>query len=180
MKRSPMPRRETPMKRTPIKDAAIKAPKKAGPSKLPKPKRLPTKVVKARCDDLFSLIIRAEGKCQMCGYRCTCDTFPVSHRAAPACNLTCSHFVGRTANWTRTYEDNCTCLCRSCHARVEGNPPLHVEWFTGLRGSAVARECQRRGEMTSLNRFDWHDEYERLKARAVELGIRPAPERNDP
>lgn len=139
-----------------------------------KPKR-GTKAVKAEADRLFSLIIRAEGKCQRCNYRCTCPEFPAKH-IIPGCLLQCSHFVGRTANWTRTYEDNCTCLCASCHRKVEDNPPLHVEWFVGLRGEDVRRDCQRRGEMTSLAKFDWPTELERIKARCIELGILPGNE----
>lgn len=135
------------------------------------PKKRATKVatIKRRCDLLASLIVRAEGKCQMCGVACPCETFPRAHRQG--CPLTCSHFVGRTANWTRTYEDNLTCLCFSCHAKVEGNPPRHVEWFRGLRGDDVVRECQRRGEMTALAKFDWPTEELRLIAVAEELGV---------
>ena len=132
-------------------------------------KKVGTKAAKAKADTLFSLIIRAEMVCQMCGYRCPCPEAPRKHTTS--CSLTCSHFVGRTANWTRTYEDNATCLCRPCHGKVEGNPPLHVEWFRGLRGDAVVTDCRVRGERTTLAKFNWPVELERLTARAVELGI---------
>ena len=135
-----------------------------------KPKR-GTKAVKAEADRLFSLIVRAEGKCQMCGWRCPCPEFPRKHTTG--CRLQCSHFVGRTANWTRTYELNALCLCASDHARVEGNPPYHVDVFIGLRGAHAASECQIRGERTSLTKFDWPTELIRLRKRAVELGILP-------
>lgn len=160
-------KRSGPLKRT----APMKAAKKRRPpTRKGDPKRA-LKLVKEDCDRLFSLIIRAEGKCQMCGVKCPCEGFPAKH--SQGCPLTCSHFVGRTANWTRTYEDNCTCLCFSCHAKVEGNPPFHVEWFVGLRGEAVRQDCQRRGLRTSMEKFPWRDEWTRLVARAKELGIEP-------
>lgn len=127
------------------------------------------KGAKAKCDRLFSLIVRAEGKCQRCGIPCSCPEFPRSHTTG--CRLTCSHdVVGRRYSWARTCEDNCSCLCYSCHYHLENHPVEHAEWIVGLRGDATVRAVRERANRT--DKFDWAAEYERLVERARELGIR--------
>lgn len=123
---------------------------------------------KAKCDRLFSLIVRSEGKCQRCGVCCPCPEFPRAHTVG--CPLTCSHdVVGRRYSWTRTFEDCCSCLCFKCHYHLENHRVEHAEWIVGLRGAKTVAAVRDRANRT--DKFDWSAEYDRLKVRARELGI---------
>lgn len=111
------------------------------------------KVHKNKSDDLCSAITRSLGICQRC------------QTVLPFKQLHTSHFISRKYSWTRTDLDNVTCLCPSCHAKVEHNAPMHVAWFIELRGQEVHDEVLRKFHTHAEVRmkFDWEVERSRLE-----------------
>jgi hypothetical protein len=126
------------------------------------------KGAKARCDTLYSLIIRSSGECLKCGYRCPCDDAPKAHRLG--CKLTTSHIIGRRYSGTRTLELNGQPLCFSCHRRFEDWPREFSHWITETIGSDNYDELVRRSQ--TVTKMDWDAEVERLLVVAKSLGIK--------
>lgn len=114
---------------------------------------------KAKCDELYSLIIRSEGQCLRCGARCECPQFPKKH--IRGCPLTTSHIVGRRYSATRTAEDNSQCLCFSCHYYFENWPKEFSRWITKTIGVERYEELKRQAE--TVTKVDWTAERERLQ-----------------
>lgn len=112
---------------------------------------------KARCDVLASAIVRRTGQCEYCGI------------VLGFKGLHCSHYVGRTAAWTRTYGPNLVSSCPADHRRHTNQPGLHYRQFVELRGVDVEQECHRRANDGIGTKFDWGEERERLEALAAEL-----------
>lgn len=71
---------------------------------------------------LHSLLVRARGKCEHCGYRCPCPEAPAKHQPKPLCQLECAHIITRARAATRTDLENAFCLCCSCHSRFTLEP----------------------------------------------------------
>ncbi len=82
-----------------------------------------------RADRLFSLIVRAEGKCAHCG---------------STENLTAAHIVGRRHYATRWSEDNSEPLCWPCHHRFTLNPVSWNLWIIEQIGEEAWWDLHRR------------------------------------
>lgn len=125
------------------------------------------KGAKGRCDDLYSLIIRAEGECIRCGIVCTCENAPRSHTRA--CKLTTSHIIPRRYSATRTDVLNGQSLCYSCHRRFTDWPVEFSHWITDSIGTEAYDRLKLKSER--VTKMNWAEELIRLKAIAKELGI---------
>jgi hypothetical protein len=94
------------------------------------------KRVMARCDKLFSEIVRSRGRCEA--------------RVAKTCSgadperLQCAHIISRRYNAVRWDEENALCLCSACHMFFTWHP---VEWELFIderRGFGAYRDMLRR------------------------------------
>lgn len=87
---------------------------------LPKPKKKKEKYKQSKADALFSLIIRARGRCEAIGK----DDQPCGGR------LQAAHIVTRGYSALRYDEKNALCLCASHHRHYHSYP--HKWWRTFL------------------------------------------------
>lgn len=85
---------------------------------LPKMKKKSIKTIKAKCDKLWSEIIRSKGYCEICG---------------TTVNLNAHHIISRHNKVLRWDLQNGICLCVSCHKfsthSVHNDPLGFMEWF---------------------------------------------------
>jgi len=88
------------------------------------------KSIKTKLDKVFSLLIRARGKCERCNRT---DGF-----------LQCSHIYSRANLSVRWDELNATCSCSNCHFRWHQNPLEGMEWLAGYYGPEKLAELRRR------------------------------------
>ena len=91
-----------------------------------RPKPIKRKTIKLLpLDLLFSKLIkiRVDWTCEYCG------TKPAKQ------GLHCSHFIGRRYRNTRWLEENCACLCFSCHNLMHDFPSIHKSFFVKRIGS---------------------------------------------
>lgn len=126
--------------------------------------KLSPKVLKSRCDTLFSRIIRSWGRCERCG---------------ATENLQCAHIIRRHYSATRCFVGDGTlpaaawCLCAKCHMATEEWQPEFmalVDRTIGADALHVLRSKAEAGvEQTSL--MFWRGEYERLMERCEQMGI---------
>ena len=89
--------------------------------------RKSTKAIKLLpLDLLFSKLVRmrADYTCEYCGKKSV-------HKQG----LHCSHFIGRRYRRTRWLEENCACLCFSCHNLMHDFPAIHKSFFVKRIGS---------------------------------------------
>jgi hypothetical protein len=120
------------------------------------------------CDRVFSLIVRARGRCEfvdgLTGYQCT----------APGQDA--AHIIGRGRTGTRWVEDNAWCLCRFHHALVDVRPDekmrmvhatIGLDRYLQLWDEAQAYTSARRTTKTLFVQ----ETVARLKARRTELGL---------
>lgn len=108
---------------------------------------------RGKCDDIASALTRRIEKCEYC------------ETPMPFRDLHTSHYVGRTASWTRTHLPNLVSACPACHRIVGQRPDLHTRWFINLRGEDVEQEIHERTLITA--KFKWPVERERLERLAV-------------
>lgn len=120
-------------------------------------KRAQGTVDKAACDRLFSLIIRALGRCERCG--------------STTGQLQCAHIMSRRYTATRCEYENAWCACAACHRFLTENPHEHVAFAVLTRGVVGYEELQRRAYAGTGLKVDWHAKRAELKARAIELGV---------
>jgi hypothetical protein len=114
----------------------------------------------AKCDALFSLIIRSRGGCEARW----CDD-------CPAGGLQAAHGFSRRYQNTRYDEANAWSLCAGCHILFTHNPLLWDDWMRERLGrgyeemrAAAQTPCQRKAS-------DWRELHASLKARAWELDL---------
>lgn len=76
-------------------------------------------------DSEFSRCIRerANWTCERCGIE---DA--EAQAKGTSTLLDCSHVYSRAHRSTRWHPDNCFCLCKSCHAYLEGRPIEHTKF----------------------------------------------------
>lgn len=113
---------------------------------------------KGKATELHSKIVRARGNgiCDKC-YRADRD-------------LQCAHIVGRRYSATRTDLANAWALCAGCHRRLTEHPDEHVAFAIqthGIEGYELLRIKAYQGA-----RMDWVAEVARLRAIAVDMGVR--------
>ena len=101
---------------------------------------------KARCDELFSKIIRSPGRCLRCG---------------STQYLQCAHIISRRYSATRCDPRNAWCLCATCHHRLTLWPREHSRFITETIGSEVYDDLQRKAE--TVTKMDWSEEKLRLQ-----------------
>lgn len=114
------------------------------------------KGAKAKCDTLFSKIIRSRGVCESCGesdYR----------------KLQCAHIISRRYSSTRTDEFNAYSLCWTCHRRFTDWPREFSHFITETIGSDKYEELSRKSQ--DYKKMDWDAELVRLKELAKVLDI---------
>lgn len=85
---------------------------------LKKPKKLSRKVLKERCDDLFSKKVRSIGYCQAEG----------ADKKKCGGQLQCCHIEARDNHRLRWSPENCLCMCYT-HHRTFHHHPLHFVEF---------------------------------------------------
>ena len=117
-------------------------------------------------DRVFSKIVRAEGVCQAALVK-----VPNTPDGCSPGPLQCCHIVTRTRTWTRTYEPNGVSMCGKHHHWFTEHPVEWGKWVVATFGEALYRDVYQRSLRT--DKFDWDEEYVRLKARAKELGVWP-------
>jgi hypothetical protein len=100
-----------------------------------------------RCDALFSLKIRKEGKCRRCPSK---D------------NLQCSHFVSRRYHNTRWNLSNACACCKACHFFLTTHP-LEAEKFAIEVMTKSNYEAMKQIALAAPIKTDYEDLIERLK-----------------
>lgn len=115
--------------------------------------------VKAEATRLHSQIVRARGRCENCGddWRST------------GSKLECAHIVSRRYSNTRTDPENAFCFCSRCHMRFTEWPLEFAAFVIGAIGEARYRQLHIKAH--SIEKVDWYDELDRLRALAEVLGV---------
>lgn len=117
----------------------------------PKSKRRKAKTPMKACDELFGRIIRARGRCEVCG---------TPH------DLQCAHGFSRRYRAVRWDERNAFALCRGCHLKYTVRPLEWDEWLLDRWGAVLYEEMRRlalHGRNPNLK-----EEAARLRARVEE------------
>jgi hypothetical protein len=130
-------------------------------------KRSPKLRARDKADALFSLIIRAEGQCRACGYRCPCLDAPVRHSAD--CRLQCAHIVSRRYAATRCDVTNAIPLCSADHHRFTLNPDAWRAWVDEHVGADRWHLLYERANTTT--KTDWPAVLAELTVIATDRGI---------
>lgn len=112
---------------------------------------------KGKCDVLFSKIIRSTGRCMRCG---------------GSDYLQCSHIIGRSYSWTRTFLPNAQPLCASCHRYFTDHPVRFRDWLYSTIGESGYLALEKQAHEGVGKKFDWTAELARLKEvyKEVEAG----------
>lgn len=84
---------------------------------------------KKEADRLFSLAVRAVGRCQRCG---------------ATDGLQCSHFISRRYLGTRYDFRNAECLCLRCHKFLTERPLEAAERSVSVLGPMICEELRQR------------------------------------
>ena len=120
--------------------------------------RTPRAQLKAKCDKLWSAIIRSVGHCQRCG--------------AGDKQLHAHHLIPRTRLATRWAIPNGLCLCAGCHsmgpASAHQDPLLFAKWFAAKFPERVEWVDEYRNSTARMPLQDIHDA---LKKYCDEAGI---------
>lgn len=119
------------------------------------------KGARGKATRLHSLLVRARGRCEMCGYTCPCPTAPTSHTAA--CKLQCAHIIGRARVRTRTDLANAVALCSGCHRRMTSEPIEWGRWVDAHCGPTHIDLLRARADEGTGQRLDWDAELVRLE-----------------
>lgn len=110
------------------------------------------KGAKAKCDKLFSEIIRSIGECEAAGY------------APGACStqLQCMHIISRRYSATRTDLRNAFAGCASHHRYYTDHPREFSRFITETWAQDYYDEVYRKSQ--GLGKVDWDEELVRLKS----------------
>ena len=117
-------------------------------------KKLTKKHIKRQCDNLFSLIVRSAGYCQVCG-----NVFG---------QLQVHHIIGRNNHRLRWDLRNAICLCSSCHKfstnSAHNNPIAFIKYFKSIRPDDYDYLNDSKWSQTKVLRLnDYQDIYNNLK-----------------
>lgn len=109
------------------------------------------KDAKAKCDKLFSEIIRSIGECEAAGY------------APGACSnqLQCMHIISRRFSNTRTDLRNAFSGCAAHHRYYTDQPREFSRFITQTWAQEYYDHIYRKSQ--EVGKVNWDDEYERLK-----------------
>jgi len=114
--------------------------------------------IKADCDDLWSFLVKAGGKCEHCNSNS---------------RLNAHHYWSRSCLSTRFDLDNGFCLCVSCHVLSSGfsahkTPAEFVDWAREYRGQAWEDELRsKKNQILKLTEQDYED----LRASLIHLAL---------
>lgn len=118
------------------------------------------KGARGKATRLHSLLVRARGSCEACGYTCPCPTAPASHTAD--CKLQCAHIIGRARVRTRTDLANAVALCSGDHRRFTSEPIEWGRWVDAHCGPTHIDLLRARADEGTGQRLDWDLELARL------------------
>lgn len=109
------------------------------------------KGAKAKCDVLFSQIIRSIGECEAAGY------------APGQCSqqLQCMHIISRRFSNTRTDLRNAFSGCAAHHRFYTDHPREFSKFITETWAQVYYEHIYRKSQ--EVGKIDWDDELERLK-----------------
>jgi hypothetical protein len=125
-----------------------------------KPRRV--RDLKDRCDELFSLIVRArDGRCVECG---------------AVTDLQCAHGFSRFYRGTRWDERNAWALDKACHVRYTFRPIEWKAWMVKRLGQD-GYDALERDARHGIRKLDLKLLLVCLEARARELGVLPKAKR---
>lgn len=131
--------------------------------------KTPARKAKDHADRLFSLIVRANGRCVECGWECSCPDFPKGHTVC--CKLQCAHILSRDWAAIRTDLDNAVCLCSADHTRFTHNPDAWHAWCDVNFGADAWWALYDRAVVGVGVKVDWSVEVERLEGIARKAGV---------
>lgn len=103
---------------------------------------------KAKCDRLFSLIIRSRGRCEHCGE----TRYP---------QLQTAHIISRRYSHTRCDLANAFCLCATCHRRFTDYPASFGEFVRESIGQLAYDDLVLKSQ--ERTKVDWDDVLAELK-----------------
>lgn len=109
------------------------------------------KGAKAKCDKLFSEIIRSIGECEAAGYA----PGPCSSQ------LQCMHIISRRFSNTRTDLRNAFSGCAAHHRYYTDHPREFSKFITETWAQDYYDQVYQKSQ--GLGKVDWDEEYERLK-----------------
>ena len=109
---------------------------------------------KNKADHLFSLLVRARGRCD----RCDSDAW-----------LQTAHWLSRRYSNTRTDFDNAFCLCSSCHRFFTADPTAWTDWAIEQRGRETYLRLREAANQKSY--VDWPLQVEILRDMARKEGL---------
>ena len=105
------------------------------------------KNIKKKCDDIFSLIIRSKGYCEMCGKNTG--------------QLQTHHIIGRINYQLRWDTRNGICLDSSCHTfsqtSAHNNPIYFINWFKSMRPDDYEYLLTKKNDVKTFNILDYQE-----------------------
>lgn len=111
------------------------------------------KGAKAKCDTLFSFIIRSIGECENC--------YKTDY-------LQCAHIISRRYSNTRTDLRNAFCLCAGCHRYFTDHPREFSRFITQTWAQEYYEQVFKKSQ--EVGKIDWLEEADRLKTIKKQLG----------
>jgi len=109
------------------------------------PKKMKWKTFCNKADDLFRILVKADGVCEWCG--------------KSTGQLHCHHVIGRTNKRLRWDMRNGVCLCAGCHKMNAGNahddPIAFLLWFKETRYDDYEYVCRVKNEL-------WDRDYDKV------------------
>lgn len=113
-----------------------------------------TKGAKAKCDRLFSLIVRSRGACIQCN---------------ATANLQTAHIISRRYSHTRCVLSNAFCACPKCHMRWTDHPVEFASFVLERIGQTEYQRLYLLSQQTG--KVDWLAVASELTVTAKALGI---------
>lgn len=104
------------------------------------------KGAKAKCDKIFSQIIRSIGECEKC--------YKIEY-------LQCAHIISRRYSNTRTDLRNAFSLCAGCHRYFTDHPREFSRFITQTWAQEYYDHIYKKSQ--EVGKVNWDEEYERLK-----------------
>lgn len=109
-------------------------------------KKPSAKTLDKKSTDLASEAMRTIGYCESCG----------SNKSIAYSQLDCSHIISRTYKKVKYDPRNTQCLCKTCHGKYGGNPPLFTKF---VESSSVGIYIDHMNEIAYDTRFKVDHEY---------------------
>jgi hypothetical protein len=117
------------------------------------------KGVVAKCDRMFSELVRSIGRCQA---RDAHRDKLIDWHPRCAGNLETSHCLSRRYSFTRTLPANALCLCSGAHRYVTANPQIHYRLVVAICGEGHWEYLRAEADRGLTEKFDWPKRAEEL------------------